>query len=100
MPTMLVHIPVDYLDIENGPFKRRWLEAEKSIAASYVGVGLEFTLSSLASNELFKRKVKVIKIHIYKGDVSFAGVFAGELVEGNFDLRTRKGCILPLANSE
>lgn len=97
---MLVHVPVDDLYIENGPFKNKWLIAERWMQEHLRGFNLEFTLSSLASNQWFTRTIKVMKFDIYGPEIYFTGVFAGQLIDGWFNLSTRKGSIHPLDNDE
>lgn len=109
---LFVHVPVDYIDIVNGPGPM-WLV--QVVADLYVrkaramNVALatceysevEFTLKTLASNTPFRRKLKIAEFEL--GDVEqkdfgnldrdcmFTAVFSGQVVSGMYNPKRRTG---------
>lgn len=108
---MLVHVPVDEIEIISGPGPM-WLvqviadlymrKSRIAHVADAVYAEVEFTLKTLASNTSFRRKLRIAEFEL--GDVDpkedfgnldrdcfFTAVFNGEVVSGTYNLKHRTG---------
>lgn len=104
---LLVHVPVDALDIVKGPGSKAMLDAYARLQnvkpSEEFYVTLPFTFKSPASNQPFKRLVKIAAILI-EDDVQgmkpicnlfFTGIFCNKYVEGSYNIATQKGDLYP-----
>ena len=98
--TLLVHVPVDDLEIVRGSLGIRELFF---FLGDQLNDSIEMTvhLRTLASSVTFKRKLIITKIsHIQNGRrsndiVFFEGQLAGQAVTGEYFTKTRTGSIWP-----
>lgn len=97
--TMLVHVPVDEIEIVQGPLKMADLFFFMGLSQEKKGEGIEMDviLRTTASGRLFKRKLTITSVpriaHGRRGDdhVTIVGTFAGHQIEGVYHTKTRKG---------
>lgn len=90
---LVVAVPVDKIDIVDGPRFRRMLD-NKFRLDSEEYVKQLFTLMTLASASPFQRELSLAAIYNYDGErgyFQFTAVFCGKVVSGEYNPRSRTG---------
>lgn len=97
---LFVHVPVDRVDIINGPGASKCLEIKAQLddlryddfGNSPVYVEQAFTLHTAASERFFGRKIKLAAIFdVTDHDFEFTAVFCGEVISGVYDFHKKVG---------
>ena len=94
-----IHIPVDTVDIVNGPTASRCMEMLHDLQTYGKGTALLlFTFSTPASTEDFMRHVEIESVaDVISGSFSFTGRFSGHNVAGVYDMEQKNGWLQPAA---
>lgn len=100
---LFMHIPVDKVELVNGPSHNEWStvfevidnqleEAGYSSWRVIAGVEVDLSMQTPASSLIFKRTVTVKNGYAFHGDgFYFKGICCGQQVEGFFNKRSRDG---------
>ncbi len=94
---IMAHVPVGRFDVVNGPGVLKCMEAlgklhTARIARQEIYIGLDFTLKTLASNQEFKRTLKMATIFDVRGNTfAYTAIFCNCIVSGVYNMSTRKG---------
>jgi len=96
MDDLVVHVPVDTIEIVNGPgtvLSMQLMELLSGTLNRLEYVIQEFTLKTAASMSTFRRTLKIYTIFNVKSDgtYDFTAIFSGRIVSGSYNPRTRKG---------
>ncbi len=94
----MAHVPVDTFDIVNGPSQARCLQISEMVGANLhhieqAYVDQIFTLKTLASNTVFKRKLRIATILDvqFDGSFTFTAIFSDRVVSGVYNPKTKQG---------
>jgi hypothetical protein len=94
---MLVHVPVDEIEIVQGSLKYNELFFFMGLTRQDKSIEMDVILRTSASKQLFKRKLtltSVPKISVGRRSDDHAtiiGTFAGNRIEGIYHTKSRKG---------
>lgn len=95
--TMLVHVPVDEIEIVQGSLQYSELFYFMGLTQKDKSIEMDVTLRTAASGQLFKRKLMITSVpkieHGRRSDdaVTIIGTFAGHRIEGVYRTKTRTG---------
>lgn len=89
---LVVAVPVDEIEIVDGPRFRRMLDNKFQLDSKEYVKQL-FTMKTSASASEFQRELTLAEVYDFtkEGDFLFTAVFCGKVVSGCYNPRTRTG---------
>lgn len=90
---LLIHVPVDRVEITSGPSQREWGTIFDTDASSDLWFDLELTMRTPASGQTFKREITVVQAipEVPNPAFLFRARFNRDVVHGRYDFRVRTG---------